>query len=367
MRVPFLDLNREHLEFFPAFQKIFTTHLKNGAFVLGNPVLEFERKFADYLGSAHAVGLNSGTDALWLGLKALGVGPGDEVITTSLSFAGTAEAILFVGATPVFVDVDPATGLIDVAMAEKKITPLSKILLPVHLYGNAVPMRPLMDISSTRNLCIIEDACQSHGTETGGKKTGTLGILGCFSFYPSKNLGALGDGGALVTDDAKLADKIRKLRNHGHGKTEHEILGYNSRLDALQASFLTVKLEYLDAWNRERLKKSSYYAEQLRELPEVSCVVGGKDQISNGHQMVVRLPAAKRDLVFKTLNEKGVEARIYYKTPMPLLPPFRAFAKDRFPNAEKCAATFLSLPLFPSITEREIDFTVDQLKKSLRC
>lgn len=367
MRVPFLDLNREHRELLPTFQKIFTTHLKSGAFVLGNSVSEFEKKFASYLGSGHAVGLNSGTDALWLGLKALGIGPGDEVITTSLSFAGTAEAILFVGATPVFVDVDPATGLMDVAEAEKKITPRAKVLLPVHLYGNAVPMQPLVEIASARNLYVIEDACQSHGTEVEGKKTGTLGILGCFSFYPSKNLGALGDGGAVTTDNATLADTLRKLRNHGHGKTEHEILGYNSRLDALQASFLAAKLEYLDVWNRERLKKSAYYAEQLREIPEVSWVAGGKDQKSNGHQRVVRLPAAKRDRVFQTLNEKGVEARIYYKTPMPLLPPFRAFANGRFPNAEKCAATFLSLPLFPSITEKEINFTVDQLKKALRC
>lgn len=367
MRVPFLDLNREHQEFLPTFQKIFTTHLKSGAFVLGNPVVEFEKKFAEYLGSAHAIGLNSGTDALWLGLKALGVGPGDEVITTSLSFAGTAEAILFVGATPVFVDVEPATGLMDVSLAEKKITPRAKVLLPVHLYGNAVPMTLLMEIASARNICIIEDACQAHGTEIGGRKVGTFGVLGCFSFYPSKNLGALGDGGAVVTDDVKLADTLCKLRNHGHGKTEHEILGYNSRLDSLQASFLAAKLECLDLWNKERLKKSSYYAEQLREVPEVSPVTGGKGQKGNGHQMVVQLPEAKRDRVFQTLNEKGVEARIYYKTPMPLLPPFRPFAKGRFPNAEKCAATFLSLPLFPTITEKEIDFTIDQLKKSLRC
>lgn len=366
MKVPFLDLNRDHDPLLKSFQKIFENHLRTGQFVLGEAVKNFENHFAAYLGSRHVVGLNSGTDALWFALKALNIGSGDEVITTALSFAGTAESILLSGATPVFIDVLTDSGLIDVSKIEEKITPKTKAIIPVHLFGNAVDMSALLSIAKTYKLHVVEDACQAHGTEYQGAKVGTLGTIGCFSFYPSKNLGAFGDGGALATKDPEVVLKVRQLANHGHSpQEEHATLGFNSRLDALQAGFLDAKLDYLDSWNSKRRKNASHYVELLKPISEIRVLEQTEHQKWNGHQMVVQLPIAKRDNVLRLLQLQGVEARIYYKTPMPHLKPFRSFAHGAFPNADRCSKSFLSLPLFPTLREEEVEFVVDQLKKAI--
>lgn len=362
-RVPFVDLVRHHKPFQPAFAKILQTTVKESGFILAPSVTQFEDAFAAWTGSRFAVGLASGTDALHLALRATGVGPGDEVIIPAMTFAATALAVMYAGATPVTVDVRPSDGLIDPSAAEKAITPLTKAIIPVHLYGKPCDLITLKRIADTRGIKIIEDACQAHGALLGKRKAGTLGAAGCFSFYPSKNLGALGDGGMLVTDDPVIYESVRMLRNYGQRiRYHHDSFGFNSRLDGLQAAFLSAKLPHVDGWNELRRKHARHYLKGLRGLP-----IGpmGHDASETNdhifHLFVVR--THERDALQSHLTAAGIETGIHYPFAVHQL----GFAKGHVratsaPEAERLATEGLSLPIFPEMTSSEVDRVIQSIK-----
>lgn len=365
MQVPFLDLKSIHEPLLEDLKKSFTEVVGASAFILGKYVEQFEENFARDLGVAHAVSLNSGTDALIIALKSCGIGPGDEVITAPNSFYATLEAILHVGAVPVFVDVHPKTALINIDLIRDKISPCTKAIIPVHLYGQPVDLEPLIAMARTHKLFVIEDACQAHGSLYQGKKAGTWGDVGCFSFYPGKNLGALGDAGALVTPHTKIAEIAKKLRNHGGNlKYQHDLLGYNSRLDGLQAAFLSLKLKYLDEWNAQRVQKARYYCEKLKLVDWIQPLQVESDRTSNYHLFVIQVPPQKRDLIRNVLQTAGVETAIHYPTPLHRLPAYGRYAKlgESYPVTEKLCASILSLPMHPALTFEQIDHVVQTLK-----
>lgn len=347
-KIPILDLSHE-IEFLweelnAAFQRV----LRSGQFVLGPEVEAFEQEVAQYLGVKHAVGLNSGTDALFIGLRALGIGPGDEVITTPFTFFATAEAISLVGATPIFVDIDPATFNLNPDLIKERITPRTKAILPVHLYGRPAEMEPILALAGQHGLKVLEDCAQAFGATYRGKKVGTLGHAGAFSFFPSKNLGAYGDGGLLVTDDDQVAETARMLRAHGsRRKYFNETIGYNSRLDALQAAILRVKLPHVDAWNQARREAAQRYNRLLADatgllLPEVS-------EGHVFHQYTVRVLKGRREQVQKALAGEGIGTMVYYPVPVHLLPVY-GLPKGVLPEAELACLEVLSLPLWPQMS-----------------
>lgn len=364
--IPFLDLALQHQALEVELEQAFREVLDARAFVLGPFVERFETDLAAYLDVPHVVSLNSGTDALMLALKALGIGPGDEVITVPNTFFATVEAILQVGAKPVFVDVDPQTALIDVTKISEKITPKTKALLPVHLYGQPASMEPILTLAKKYNLAVIEDACQAIGSEYRGRKAGTLGDIGCFSFYPGKNLGALGDGGALVTRSPEIAEKVKKLRNHGGTiKYQHDMVGYNSRLDGLQAAFLLVKLRHIDTWNQARREIALHYRSGLGQLKTVRPLQMMEDRISNEHLFVVQVASENRDRIRETLQSEGIETGIHY--PVPLHHVLRDqgldSGKTSFPVSEKLSRSILSLPMYPGLLPSQIDQVVGLLSR----
>ncbi len=319
----------------------------SGRFILGPEVEAFEREVAEYLGVRHAIGLNSGTDALVIGLRALGVGPGDEVITTPFTFFATAEAISLVGAKPVFVDVDPRTFNIDPALIPAALTERTKAIVPVHLYGQAADMDPILEIARQYGLKVLEDTAQAFGGEYKGKKLGTIGDAGAFSFFPTKNLGGFGDGGLLATNDDGVAEMARMLRTHGAKKKyRNEILGYNSRLDTLQAAVLRVKLRHIDAFNEARRALAHAYTAQLAELEGVTPLYEAPYGTHVYHQYTVRIADGRRDEVAAGLAERGIGAMIYYPTPVHRLPIYNEPA-GCCPLAEAAAEEVLSLPIGP--------------------
>src|SRR5690554_750531 len=318
--IPILDLGPEIEQLWDELSAAFQRVMRSGQFIGGPEVQAFEREVADYLGVKHAVGVNSGTDALVIGLRALGVGAGDEVITTPFSFFATAESISNVGATPVFVDVDERTFNIDPGLIEAAITPRTKAILPVHLYGRPAEMDAILAVAERHGLKVIEDCAQSFGARyRGTRQTGTMGHVGAYSFFPSKNLGAFGDGGLVATDDDHIAEQARMLRAHGSKRKYHnEVLGYNSRLDALQAAFLRVKLPHVDAWNEGRRATARRYGELLADVPGVVT-----PEIVDGHvfhQYTVRLLGNDRDQVQKRLSDAGIGTMVYYPVPQDRLP-----------------------------------------------
>ena len=366
--IPLLDLALQHKPLEEELNKAFLEVLNSRAFVLGPFVERFESDLAGYLDISHAIALNSGTDALILGLKALGVGPGDEVITVPNSFFATVEGILHVGARPVFVDVDPQTALMDVNGIPARITSRTKALLPVHLYGQPASMGPILEMAKRYRLWVVEDACQAMGSTYQGRKAGTLGDVGCFSFYPGKNLGALGDGGALVTRHPEVAEKVRKLRNHGGiRKYEHDLNGYNSRLDALQARFLSVKLHSLDQWNQARRRAASCYRKELRDTKDICSFQSLEDRLSNEHLFVVQVPSAKRDVLKQRLEEKGIETGIHYPTPLHHVLSHQGLynANESFPVSERLSRSILSLPMYPELALSQIREVAETLKKEV--
>jgi dTDP-4-amino-4,6-dideoxygalactose transaminase len=330
---------------------------------LGPEVKAFESEVAAYLGVKHAVGVNSGTDALIIGLRALGIGPGDEVITTPFSFFATAESISQVGAKPVFVDIEEASFNLDPTLIEAAITPRTKAIMPVHLYGRPCEMDAILAIAKRHGLKVIEDCAQSFGARYQGKATGTLGDVGAFSFYPTKNLGAYGDGGLMVTNDDHIAELARMLRAHGaKERYHHELFGYNSRLDALQAAILRVKLPHIDAWNAQRREVAARYNDLLSHMPGVIA-----PEITDGHifhQYTIRLLEADRNSVQQALAEQGIGTMVYYPVPQDRLPVY-AGQYPVNPVSERLAAQVLSLPIWPSLTAEVQRRVVDALRSAI--
>jgi len=321
----------------------------SGRFILGPEVEAFEQEVTEYLGVKHAIGLNSGTDALVIGLRALGVGPGDEVITTPFTFFATAEAISLVGAKPVFVDIDPRTFNIDPALIPAAITERTRAIVPVHLYGQAADMDPILAVAKEHGLKVLEDTAQAFGGEYRGRKLGAIGDAGAFSFFPTKNLGGFGDGGLLATDDDGVAEMARMLRAHGAKKKyQNELLGYNSRLDALQAAVLRVKLRHIDAFNEARRNLARTYTARLAELEGVTPPYEDPYGMHVYHQYTVRIADGRRDAVAAGLAERGVGTMIYYPTPVHRLPVYDR-PEGCCPLAEAAADEVLSLPMGPRL------------------
>lgn len=364
MMVPFVDLNREFQiiknEVLSVIQRVF----ERSKFILGEEVSLFEEEFAHYCGVRYAVGVGSGTDAIYLALKACGVGKGDKVITVSHSFIATALAISFTGAEPVFVDIDPQTYTMDPNKVEgllKRKRKNVKAIIPVHIYGHPAEMYSIMEIADRYGLIVIEDACQAHGAEYKGKRVGSLGELGCFSFYPTKNLGAYGDGGIIVTNNKKFYEKLLLLRNYGGKKRYHHFIkGENSRLDEIQASILRVKLRFLDQWNEKRRTIALIYKERLKES-EVICPVEKEGLFHVYHLFVIR--SKRRDSLQSFLRENGIETLIHYPIPIHLQKAFKdlRYKRGDLPITERFCKEFLSLPLFNGITESEIDMILTKV------
>jgi dTDP-4-amino-4,6-dideoxygalactose transaminase len=368
--VPFFDLTRQYKrieeEILSATKRVY----EKGRFILGEEVSVFEEEFSHYCGVRYGVGVDSGTDALQLALKAVGVGEGDEVITVAHSFIATALAISQTGAKPLFVDIDPETYTMDPNALEqflrhrkkKSERQKIKVILPVHLYGHPAEMDAIMDIADRYQLTLIEDACQAHGAEYQGRKVGSFGLLSCFSFYPTKNLGGYGDGGMVVTDDKKLFEKLRLLRCYGEKrKYEHVLKGGNNRLDEIQAAILRVKLKYLDQWNEERRKRVLIYKKML-EHTGVICPTEKEQAKHVYHLFVIR--TKKRNPLQTFLKEKGIGTLIHYPIPIHLQKAFRelGYRRGDLPLTEQYAREILSLPFFPEMTESEIEGVATQIR-----
>jgi dTDP-4-amino-4,6-dideoxygalactose transaminase len=332
--------------------------LDSGQFVLGPEVEAFEREFAAYCRTAHAVGVSSGTSALHLALLAAEVGPGDDVITVPFTFVATVAAIHYAGARPVFVDVEPGTLTMDPSRLEAALTPATKAVIPVHLHGQCADMDPILEIARARGLIVIEDAAQAHGAAYRGRPAGSLGDLGCFSFYPAKNLGAGGEGGMVVSGSEELARRVRLLRDWGQeGKYRHVVKGYNYRLEALQAAILRVKLRHLPAWNAARARNAARLSEGLRGA-EVRLPMPAPERDHVFHVYAVRSP--RRDALAAHLREHGIGTGIHYPVPVHLQEAYRdpRYGPGHFPASEEAARSVLSLPMFPELTAAQIDAIV---------
>ncbi len=358
MVVPFVDLARDHAPLEQALRSAFDRALASSSFVFGPDVSGFEEAWARWLGVDHVVGVQSGTTALMAALSALGIGPGDEVITVANTFVATVGAIHAVGATPVLVDAEPSGLLLDPGRLEGAIGPRTRAIVPVHLYGQMADMDRILDIAARHSLRVVEDAAQAHGARLGASHAGTVGDAGCFSFYPGKNLGALGEGGAVVTGDPELAERVRKYRNHGGvAKHEHALPGINGRLEALQAAFLQVKLPALEEWNARRRSCAARYAEGLAGLPlELPTVLSGREHVF--HLYVVRTP--ERDRLASWLGEHGVGWGIHYPEAAHRLAGFagRVRPSGELSVSERLAGQVLSLPMFGTLRDDEVDEVV---------
>lgn len=362
MKIPLVDLKAQYATIRTEIDAAVHRVLDETDFIGGSAVAEFEHSFASYCGTRSAVGLANGTDALQLSLLALGVRQGDEVITAVNTFIATSEAISAAGARPVFVDNDPQTYTIDVKKIEEKITPRTKAIIPIHLYGQPAAMDAINEIASHHKLAVLEDAAQAHGASFKGKTAGTLGRLASFSFYPGKNLGAYGDAGAVVTNDEVLANKVRMLANHGRlKKYEHEIEGYNSRLDTLQAAILSVKLRHLRAWTEKRQEHASTYTKLLARSANIVTPFVHPDATHVFHLYVIRVQ--QREKVQQTLKESGIATGIHYPIPLHLQPAYKhlGLPLGSFPVAERFASEILSLPMYPELSTDQITFICETL------
>lgn len=361
-----MDLSPEISSLWEELQVAIQGVLRTGKFIMGPNVKAFEEEVARYLGVKHAIGLNSGTDALVIALRALGVGPGDEVITTPFTFFATAEAISHVGANPVFVDVDPVTFNIEPARIEPAITPRTKAIVPVHLFGHPCDMDPILEVARRYGLKVIEDVAQAFGAEYKGKKTGTLGDAGAFSFFPSKNLGAYGDGGLLATNDDNVAEMTRMLRAHGSKeKYYNQMVGYNSRLDELQAAILRVKLKYVDEWNDARRRVADTYTRLLDGVPDIITPACSGNVRSVYHQYTVRVQRGRRNSVQEYLAQAGVQTMVYYPRPVHLLPACGMW-KASLPVAEQLATEVLSIPIWPQLSLEDQEWIVSQIREAVK-
>ncbi|MBU0731070.1 MAG: DegT/DnrJ/EryC1/StrS family aminotransferase [Proteobacteria bacterium] len=364
MKVPFLNLKAQYETIREEISAALQEVLDNTSFAGGPMVEKFENDFARFCQCDHAIGVGNGTDALWMALIGLGVGAGDEVITSPSTFIATAEAISFCGATPVFIDIDEQTYNMDPNLIRAAITPKTKAIIPVHLYGQPADMDPIMDIARDHGLAVIEDACQAHDAEYKGRRAGSIGDAGCFSFYPGKNLGAYGEAGAVVTNNRELAEKSRMFRDHGQRqKYYHSIVGWNGRMDGFQGAVLGVKLPYLPAWTEARRNNAKLYNELLADVSSVTTPHVAVYAKHVYHVYTIR--TQNRDALIETLAEKGISCGIHYPVPLHLQDAygFLGYAKGDFPVSEKCAQEIVSLPMYPELTEEQIHYVVEKIKE----
>jgi dTDP-4-amino-4,6-dideoxygalactose transaminase len=364
MKVPFLDLKAQINPIRAEIQQAINEVIDQTAFAGGPFVEKFEKEFAAFCGSKHCVAVGNGTDAIWLALLSLGIAETDEVITAPSTFVATAEAISFAGAEPVFVDIEPDTCNMDPGKIEKAITSRTKAIIPVHLFGQPADMDPILEIARRHNLVVIEDSCQAHGALYKGKKAGTMGVAGCFSFYPGKNLGAFGEAGAVVTDDGELARKIRIYRDHGQPqKYHHDVIGWNARMDGIQGAVLSVKLKCLDRWTEARRDNAKQYDKLLLGVDSIRLPVERDYAKHVYHIYALRDP--KRDALITFLNEKGVATGIHYPVPVHMTKAYAYLERKTgsYPVAELAASEFISLPMYPELTSEQITYVCDCIKE----
>jgi dTDP-4-amino-4,6-dideoxygalactose transaminase len=366
MKVPFLDLEAHHGPIREQLDAAISDVIDKSAFAGGPFVAAFEAEFARYCGCNHAIGVGNGTDALWLSLLALEVGPGDEVITVPSTFMATAEAISYCGARPRFVDIDEQTYTMDPALLERAISPRTKAIMPVHLFGQCADMDPIMDLANRHGIPVVEDACQAHGAHYKGRKAGTLGLLGCFSFYPGKNLGAFGEAGAVTTNDKDLAARIQVLRDHGQRKKYyHSCVGWNARMDGIQGAVLSIKLKHLDMNNFRRQAHALLYDDLLADTQEIITPFAAPYNRHACHIYAVRV--RERDQILQALADREISCAIHYPIPVHLQEAYRFLGCEEgsFPVAERCAQEFLSLPMFPELTKEQIQAVASELKSCI--
>ena len=364
MEVPFLDLKAQYATIRDEVHEAMNNVIERTAFAGGPFVQEFEESFAVYCQTKYAVGVSNGTAAIWLALAALDVGQGDEVITVPNTFIATAEAISFAGAKPVFVDIDEQTHTMDPAAIEAAITPRTKAIIPVHLFGQMADLRPIVQIARKHNLYVIEDAAQAHGATYQGQRAGSIGDVGCFSFYPGKNLGAYGEAGGVVTNDKDIADRIRMIRDHGQEKKyHHSIVGWNARMDGIQGAVLSVKLKYIDEWNEQRRRHASEYDELLKDMD--SAVIPTVAPYGTHVYHIYALRTQRRDDVIAEMKKLGVSCGIHYPVPLHMQKAYMdlGYKEGEFPVSEKCCSEYVSLPMFPELTSAHILHVVESLKQ----
>ena len=361
--IPLVDLQKEYEVLQPQIDAAIQRVLRSGRYILGYEVEEFEKQFSHYIGVKYGVGVNSGSDAIFLSLKSLGIGKQDEVITVSHTFISTVDGIVRAEASPIFVDIEPDTYCMDTTKIEEAITPRTKAIIPVHLYGHPADMKPIMELADQYNLFVIEDACQAHGAEYNGKKVGGIGDVGCFSFYPAKNLGAYGDGGIIVTNDENIAQKLKMFRNYGQSsKYHHEFIGVNSRLDEIQAAILQIKLQYLDQWNEQRRNLARLYGEGL-QTADIVLPIERTDSKHIYHLYVVRVH--KRDHYQKTLHRAGIQTLTHYPVPVHQQKAYSYYKPSPIlPVTEKICSTIISLPMNPFLGIHDIQTIT---KEIIRC
>jgi dTDP-4-amino-4,6-dideoxygalactose transaminase len=363
--IPFLDLKAQYVGIRDEVRSAIDDVLDNTQYILGPAVVAFETDFAAYCAAEHAVALNSGTSALHLALLAAGIGQGDEVITTPATFVATVAAIRYAGATPVLVDIDPITCTIDPGAIEAAVTERTRAIMPVHLYGQMADMDPIMEIARRRGLVVIEDAAQAHGAEYCGRRAGSIGDIGCFSFYPGKNLGAYGEGGLAVTGDEELARRMRMMRDWGQAKKYHHVLeGYNYRMDGVQGAVLGVKLRYLEQWTEARRAHAARYRELLDDSG-IGLPVALEDRRHVYHVYAIRV--AERDRLQEELSKRGVQTGIHYPIPVHLQPVHAdlGYEAGDFPHAERLAAEELSLPMFAELTDDQVTAVAEAVRESV--
>jgi dTDP-4-amino-4,6-dideoxygalactose transaminase len=364
MKVPFVDLKAQYHSIKDEIMEAVSGVMEESAFIGGSYVRKFESEFAEFCGSKHCIGVGNGTDAIFIALKSLGIGPGDEVITAANSFIATSEIITLLGAKVVFCDVSEIDRNIDPDLIPSKMTERTRAIIPVHLYGQPADMDEILGIADKNSLRIIEDCAQAHGAKYKGKNVGTFGQVGCFSFYPGKNLGAYGDGGAIVTDDGDMVKKMRMYANHGRSeKYDHEFEGINSRLDGMQAAILSVKLKYLKEWNFKRNKNARMYNDRLKDVGDIKtpAIAGDRDHVF--HLYVIR--TKKRDRLKKFLADNGIFCGIHYPTALPNLKAYSYLnhKPEEFPVSSILQDEILSLPMFPELTTEQIDYVVSKIKE----
>jgi len=366
MKVPFLDLQAQYESIRDEIGTALQQVLDKTAFAGGPFVEKFEKEFASFCQCDFTIGVGSGTDALWMALLGMGIGEDDEVITTPNTFIATAEAISFSGAISVFVDIDERTYTMNPDLLERAITPKTKAVIPVHLFGQMADMDRIMQIAQTHGLFVIEDACQAHGAEYKQRRAGSIGDAGCFSFYPGKNLGAYGDAGAIVTNNAELAEKMRMFRDHGQAKKYyHSIIGWNARMDGFQGAVLSVKLKHLPAWNEARRKNGQLYNDLLADVDDVIIPVEADYAKHVYHIYTIR--TKNRDVLIGTLAERDIFCGIHYPIPIHLQEPYKflGYKKGSFPIAEECAEQLVSLPMFPELSQEQIERVSEEIKTFL--
>ncbi|HEV8537200.1 MAG TPA: DegT/DnrJ/EryC1/StrS family aminotransferase [Candidatus Limnocylindria bacterium] len=368
--IPLVDLRAQYATIRDDVRRAIDEVLESMQLTIGPNVRAFDQEFASYIGTKHAIGVGSGTDALQLAIRACGVSSGDEVITVSFTFFATVEAILYANARPILVDVDERTQLMDLSAVAAAVTPRTKAIVPVHLYGRTVDLKPLRQIAQDRSIIIIEDAAQAHGAMLDdGNKAGTAGRVNCFSFYCSKNLGAYGEAGSITTNDDRLAEELRALREHGQStRYYHPVVGYNARLDEIQAAVLRIKLRHLERWNARRRELARMYDERLRGTGVIAPEIPPDIRRHVFYTYTVRVPGGRRDDLRKYLGERGIGTQIHYPIPIHLQQSaeFLGYRKGDMPVTEKLASEVLSLPMYPELTDEQLERVADAVRSFMK-